>query len=346
MAIEVIDDRIRLRPGETVVFDVLANDIIGIGESLTLFDTDPNFTTGTIKIVSNSEISYSAPADFTGTELLSYDAQDGNGFLYKANIFAEVYPDGLSPQTVDLNPISIYSNFFEINMNAVVNASDGIEPTIKLQSSGGLGIESGAASGFVIIDPGQLIGTVPEGGSQEYTLVIRATDGDLQVDSRVNIPFTAPDETTVSYAGPSIPNIAGNNTEDTFVFVDAAADGAVTGGTAATLDAGLDRVRLPQDAEVVAVLETFSGVSVHVADDPDVLTFFGTDLTRETLDLIGGTVQSGADDYDRFAASFVSQAAADEGLALYQDQLDENWAAIYFLTNNQILGVSPLDFTF
>lgn len=347
MAIELRDDRFRVRPGETVVFDVLANDSIGNGETLELFDTDPNSPTGIVRIVSQSEISYTAPADFTGTEFLSYDARDQDNFLHKANILVDVYPDGLFPQTVELAPVSVYETFLELDLVEVVDAANGVNPVIRLQSSGGLGTESGAPAGTVIIDPGQLIGDVPKGGEEIYTLVVRATAGDLVVDSEILIPFTAPNETTIAYDGPSVPNLAGNNRATTFDFRTRADDGAVSGGTsAATVDAALDTVRLPADAEVVALLETFSGVSLHLEDDPDIFAFFGTDATRETLDLSGGDIAADVTDYDRFAASFRSQSAADAALEAYVDQLDEEWAAIYFLTNNQILGVSPLDFTF
>ncbi len=229
-------------PEDTLVnIAVLANDNDPDGDTLTV--TSASAPNGTVLINANGTISYIPDANFTGTDVITYQISDGQGGTATATVSVTVGPVNDAPVTNGL------PDLFDID-NSVVNipiapAFADPEGNPLTFSASGLpaGLSINPATGVIF---GQIASNASTVGGGIYSITVTADDGNGGITSTVftwtitnTAPFAADDSATTAEDAPVTFNVLANDVDpdlDPLTVVSATAtNGAVVVNADGTL---------------------------------------------------------------------------------------------------------------
>ena len=167
-----VDDTADVAEGGTLVLNVLANDVDGDGDALTVVSAQAN--NGSVVINPDGSLSYTPAATFSGTDVISYTISDGQGGFSTATATITVAGVNDAPTSVGLpsriDPtgravsLNLAPAFDDIDGNALRFTATGLPPGLAIDPA--TGIVSGT------IAPGAAVS-----GANVYTVSVTADDG-------------------------------------------------------------------------------------------------------------------------------------------------------------------------
>jgi len=181
-------DSVRLRRNQTIIIDVLANDIDIDNDELSLGVVTSIF--GTVTITADNQLHYQAQTDFVGIDTVTYSVSDGNGGTSSAMVSVEVFTND-APQAVSDDAST--DDRTAITLNVLANDSDIDGDTLTITSSS-------ADVGLVVVNSDNSLTYTPAQGFNGLAIVsYQVTDSfNPAVTGQVNVQVTAFEGVTVT----------------------------------------------------------------------------------------------------------------------------------------------------
>lgn len=160
------DDVVRVRQGQSLVIDVLANDSDADGDTLAI--SVVNATLGTVSVTQDNQLLYQADNAFIGSDKLVYGISDNQGGSASAVVAVEVYPN--TPPMV-LNETASTDDRTPVSVNVLANDKDTDNDKLTL-------VSAEADKGSVVIgESGTLIYTPDAGFNGSAMVTYHVSDG-------------------------------------------------------------------------------------------------------------------------------------------------------------------------
>ena len=160
--------------GETVTIDVLANDTDADGDNLTI-TSKTDGRSGTVQLIGDSSLSYTANAGSTGTDTFTYTISDGEGGTQTGSVTVTI---NAKPNTAPVanNDTATVASGYSVNVDVLANDTDadGHSLTISEVTQGGYGT--------TVIKDGKVTYTPNAGysGTDTFTYTVSDRNGGTQ----------------------------------------------------------------------------------------------------------------------------------------------------------------------
>ncbi len=177
------DDSIETLKNTPIIIDVLANDSDVENDPLSIvLEVNSNVTRGLVEI-QDSEILYTPPTDFVGTDVFSYMATDGQDTSNSANVTVTVNPVNDPPVAQD-DSIETLQNT-PVIVDVLANDSDGEDDPLSIV----LEVDSNVTKGLVEIQDSKVLYTPPTDFVGTDIFSYMATDGQ-DTSNSANVTIT------------------------------------------------------------------------------------------------------------------------------------------------------------
>lgn len=169
-----VDDEFSVPQGETVTLDVLANDTDDEGDSLTI--TSVSAGSGSVSILSDNTLSYTAPGDLVGLDEFSYTISDGTSEA-TANVSITV-TEVLNVAPVAVDDTATTDEDVSVLIDVLANDTDADDDALTVTSAT-------TENGVAVIEQNQVNYTPEENFNGEVTVDYEISDGQGNIASAV-----------------------------------------------------------------------------------------------------------------------------------------------------------------
>ncbi|WP_136635757.1 Ig-like domain-containing protein [Pseudooceanicola onchidii] len=275
-----VDDAYTVDEDSTTTLFPLANDSDPDGDPLQIVGTPVSAAGGTVVVASDGSISYTPPADFNGTDTISYTVKDPDGLTDTATITVTVKPVADAPVAGD--DTAEVDEDTSITIDVLANDSDPDGDPLTITDV------TDPANGTATVVDGKIVYTPDADFNGTDTITYTVTDPDGNTDTATvtvtvnpvnDAPVAADDADDTDIVTPVTIDVLANDTDvdgDTLTISDVA-DPA--NGTAQIVDG---KIVYTPDAGFTGT-ETFT----YTVTDPDGLTDTAT-VTVKVEDPTGG----------------------------------------------------------
>ena len=166
-----VDDSVSMDEDTTATIDPLANDTDPDGDPLSLVGTPTSTAGGTVTVNPDGTIDYTPPADFNGTDTITYTVTDPSGATDTGTITVTVNPVNDAPVAVD--DADTTDEDTAVTIDVLGNDTDVDGDTLTIQSVGT------PANGTAAIVGGKIVYTPNAGfdGTDSFTYTVTDPDG-------------------------------------------------------------------------------------------------------------------------------------------------------------------------
>lgn len=174
-----VDDQVNVDTPDVVILDVLANDTDQDGDTLTI--QSANAGLGQVSITADNTLSYTAPAAFVGSDVITYQIVDPHGAVSTAQVAISVNTNlapVLTPDTAETTENTA------VTINVLINDTDDGDYLSVVSATP----DSGAV---VINDDDTLTYTPKMGFSGNVSITYEVTDRFVVVASQVQVTVVA-----------------------------------------------------------------------------------------------------------------------------------------------------------
>jgi hypothetical protein len=181
-------DMVRVKRNESLVIDVLVNDIDADGDILSIGVATATF--GDVIITADNKLSYQSKTDFIGQDTIVYSLSDGNGGSDSGTVIIIVYPN---EAPIALDDRAITNDRTAISINVLGNDRDGDGDSLTI-------VSATVDEGSVTINDDTTLRYTPDSGFSGISVITYTVDDGkgAQATARVTVDVEAYQRVTVN----------------------------------------------------------------------------------------------------------------------------------------------------